>query len=113
MNEPEPLPEWEDTEDPGVREVFEVLYELDDRADPADLVAHLLAKTVTESEALRVMAAFLLRFRQTNRSRFTTEKAVEDLPEWETRRCPTCGTVCDECLANAETELREALEMGD
>ena len=24
-------------------------------------------------------------------------------------KCPTCGTVCDECLANAEDDLRNAL----
>jgi formylmethanofuran dehydrogenase subunit B len=34
---------------------------------------------------------------------------LENLPGWKQRCCPTCGTVCDECVANAEEDLRNAL----
>lgn len=79
-----------------------------DTGDHGDLVDRLVADH-GEAKALWMLAFIQVRATQLSFARTKTMLTVERLPGWENRRCPTCGAVCDECLAHAERDLRDAL----
>lgn len=79
-----------------------------DGGDDGDLVARLLAHH-GETEVLRMLALAQVTGTKLALARSETMRTLKGLPGWRERRCPTCGTVCDECLADAEGDLRDAL----
>ncbi len=76
--------------------------------DASDLVDRLVADH-GEPEALRMLALIQVKSTRVSISRAETMLSLRNKPGWKQRSCPTCGTVCDECLANAEADLRNAL----
>lgn len=76
--------------------------------DEGDLVDRLVADH-GEVETLRMLALIQVKSTRVSISRAETILSLKNRPGWRQRSCPTCGTVCDECLANSEQDLRHAL----
>jgi hypothetical protein len=105
----QPLEPW----DPGipaeVLEVTRVACEVvDSHGDEHDLIARLVSEH-GETEALRMLALGVVMQARSAFIRTSTVLAVEGEPGWGERCCPTCGTLCEECLAEVEGGLRDAL----
>jgi hypothetical protein len=111
----QPLEPW-----PGIpAEVSEVtrvaLEVVDGHGDEHDLIARLVSEH-GEAEALRMLALVEVMSARAASIRASTAMAVAGEPGWDERRCPTCESLCGECLAEAEGNLRDALagiEGGD
>jgi hypothetical protein len=77
--------------------------------DETDLAARLVAEH-GEAEALRRLALIQVTATRVSLARSQMVRSVKSLPGWEQRRCPTCGAVCDDCLASTEADLKSSLD---
>jgi hypothetical protein len=106
---PDPFERWSQSRQPEMVEVLHATYTvLEEDGDEMDLVTRLV-EDHGEAGALRMLALIQITATRLSIARNKTVRAVKDLPGWEQRSCPTCGTVCDECLANTEEDLRNSL----
>lgn len=111
MNEDsfEPLEPWDHSWPAEIMEVLKATWDVvREDGDESDLVDRLVADH-GEAEALRMLALIQVKSTRVSISRAETMLSLKNRPGWKQRSCPTCGTVCDECLANAEEDLRNAL----
>lgn len=100
---------WSHSRRPEIIEVLQATYNVvEEDGNEVDLVARLVAEH-GQAKALRMLALIQLTATRLSIARSKTVRAVEGLPGWQLRSCPTCGTVCDECLANTERDLRNSL----
>jgi hypothetical protein len=105
----EPLEQWDRSWPGEILEVLNATWDIvRENGDERDLVARLVAAH-GEGEALRMLALIQVKSTRVSAVRAKTMLTLENLPGWKQRCCPTCGTVCDECVANAEEDLRNAL----
>jgi hypothetical protein len=105
----EPLEPWDYSWPAEIMEVLKATWDVvREDGDEGDLVDRLVSDH-GESEALRMLALIQVKSTRVSIARAETMLVLKDRPEWKQRSCPTCGTVCDECLANAEDDLRKAL----
>jgi hypothetical protein len=105
----DPFEPWNQSRRPEMLEVLQATYTvLEEDGDEGDLVAHLVADH-GEAKALRMLALIQITATRLSIARTKTVRAMKGLPGWQQRSGPTCGTVCDECLANTEEDLRKSL----
>jgi hypothetical protein len=94
-------------------EVWDVLEATDEiveeGGDETDLAARLVAER-GEAEARRRLALIQVAATRVSLARSDMMQAVASWPGWEQRRCPTCGAVCDTCLASTEANLEDSLD---
>src|ERR1035441_4399601 len=100
---------WSQSRRPEIMEVLQATYNVvEEDGNEVDLVVRLVAAH-GEAKALRMLALIQVTATRLSIARTKTGRAVQALPGWQQRSCPTCGTVCDECLANTEKDLRDSL----
>ena len=100
---------WSQSRRPEIMEVLQASYDVvDEDGNEVDLLARLVAEH-GEAKALRMLALIQVTATRLSIAHTKTVRAVKGLPGWQQRSCPTCGTVCDECLANTERDLRNSL----
>jgi hypothetical protein len=105
----EPLEPWDHSWPAEIMEVLKATWDVvREDGDESDLVDRLVADH-GEPEALRMLALIQVKSTRVSIGRAETMLSLKNRPGWKQRSCPTCGTVCDECLANAEEDLRNAL----
>ena len=105
----EPLEPWDHSWPAEIMEVLKATWDVvREDGDEGDLVDRLVTDH-GESEALRMLALIQVKSTRVSIARAETMLVLKNRPGWKQRSCPTCGTVCDECLANAEDDLRNAL----
>ncbi|HEX4220050.1 MAG TPA: hypothetical protein VHZ02_16850 [Acidimicrobiales bacterium] len=105
----EPLEPWDKSWPAEIMEVLKATWEVvREDGDEGDLVDRLVSDH-GEAEALRMLALIQVKSTRVSMARAETMLVLKKQPGWKQRSCPTCGTVCDECLANAEDDLRSAL----
>jgi hypothetical protein len=105
----EPLEPWDYSWPAEIMEVLKATWDVvREDGDEGDLVDRLVSDH-GESEALRMLALIQVKSTRVSIARAETMVVLKNRPGWEQRSCPTCGTVCDECVANAEDDVRNAL----
>jgi hypothetical protein len=105
----EPLEPWGRSWPAEIMEVLKATWDVvREDGDESDLVDRLVADH-GEPEALRMLALIQVKSTRVSMARAETMLSLKRTPGWKQRSCPTCGTVCDECLANAEEDLGRAL----
>lgn len=105
----EPLEPWDRSWPTEILEVLKATGNVvRSGGDEGDLVDRLVADH-GELEALRMLALIQVKSTRVSVARAETMLSLKNSPAWKQRSCPTCGTVCDECLANAEEDVRHAL----
>ena len=105
----EPLDPWDHSWPMEILEVLKATWNVvGEDGDERDLVDRLVVDH-GEQEALRMLALIQVKSTRVSVARAETMLSLKNLPGWKQRSCPTCGTVCDECLGNAEEDLRHAL----
>lgn len=105
----EPFNPWVRSYPAEILEVLAATYDIvRNGGDERDLVTRLV-EGHGETETLQMLALIQVTSTRVTIARTETMQAVTNLPGWEDRRCPTCGAVCDECIADAEDDVRNAL----
>ena len=106
--EPEQPEPWDPATPPEVFEMLSLVGEvIDAGGNETELVTRLVA-AYGDGEALRRLALIEVMQARTTRSRIASEIAYDDLRSWEDRRCPTCGTICSNCVGEQDGEIRHA-----